>query len=104
MNTAPNAVRAVGNVPLHALCAAAACWAAAGLAVVIPVVRGVIKKKSGKTQDADCGTEGMSLGMCLGFLTGAICRDCIGTGISIGMIIGLAVGICIPKKREEREK
>ena len=45
---------------------AASPWVAMGLLLAIFFVRSVVKKKKGKKQDGDYGTEGMCLGMCFG--------------------------------------
>ncbi len=68
---------------------AASPWVAMGLVLVIFFVRSTVKKKKGKKQDGDYGTEGMCLGMCLATALGTVLRDNTGVGISIGMLVGL---------------
>ena len=48
MNAILNFVRVAGNILLHSFSTAAFCWAAIGLAAVVLVVRGIIKKKESK--------------------------------------------------------
>ena len=104
MNTILKAAYVAGNVLLYSIRTATFCWVAAGLAVAILTIRGVIKKKSGKKQDVSYGLEGMSLGMCFGLLAGTMFEGYIGVGISVGMIVGLVIGTCIPKKHEDESK
>ena len=56
-----------------------------------------VKKKNGKKQDVNYGTEGMCLGMCFGAaLEAALCNN-MGVGICIGMMTGLVIGSMIHK-------
>ena len=98
MNTILKAAYVAGNVLLHSIRTATFCWVAAGLAVAILTIRGVIKKKRCKRQDTSYSMEGMSLGMCFGLLMGTMFEGYIGVGVSIGMIVGLIIGMCIPKR------
>ena len=82
----------------------AAPWIAAGLLLAILAVRGITRKKKGKSQTGDYSLEGMSPGMCFGMLIGTAVGDNIGIGVSLGMIFGLAVGLCIQKKPEGSDK
>lgn len=68
-------------------------WVAMGLLLAIFFVRSAVKKKKGKKQDGDYGTEGMCFGTALG---GAIWND-TGIGISLGMLVGLVIGSMIHK-------
>lgn len=66
-------------------------------------VRSAVKKKKGKKQDGDYGTEGMCLGMCFGTaLGGAIWND-TGIGISLGMLVGLVIGSMIHKNQDSSD-
>lgn len=83
---------------------AAAPWVAMGLLIAILAVRGAKKKKNGKKQDDNYGTEGMCLGMCFGTALGTALWNDTGIGLSLGMLIGLAIGVSIPKKVEGDDK
>lgn len=47
-------------------------WVAMGLLLAIFFVRSAVKKKKGKKQDGDYGTEGMCLGMLVGLVIGSM--------------------------------
>ena len=47
---------------------AASPWVAMGLLLAIFFVQSAVKKKKGKKQDGDYGTEGMCLGMLIGLV------------------------------------
>lgn len=51
---------------------AASPWGAMGLLLAIFFVQSAVKKKKGKKQDGDYGTEGMCLGMCFGTALGVM--------------------------------
>lgn len=52
-----------------------------------------VKKKNGKKQDVNYGTEGMCFGAAL---EAALCNN-MGVGICIGMMTGLVIGSMIHK-------
>lgn len=75
---------------------AALPWLTVGLLyAVLFTVRAGMKKK--EAQAADCGAEGISLGIGLGLCLEVPFGNNSGIGIAIGMLIGLAVGTCIRK-------
>ena len=76
---------------------AASPWVAMGLLLAIFFVQSAVKKKKGKKQDGDYGTEGMCLGMCFGTALGEAIWNDTGIGISLGMLIGLVIGSMIHK-------
>ena len=60
------------------------------------------KKRTGKKQDGNYGTEGMCLGMCFGTVLGTTLVNNTGLGTSLGMLIGLVIGLCMLKAQEDK--
>lgn len=79
---------------------AALPWVAIGLCLAIFFARSAKKEK--KTTE-NYGTEGMSVGMCIGVALGTCFEGGVGVGISIGMLLGLSIGSCIPKNKSDGE-
>ena len=78
---------------------AALPWITIGLLyAVLFTIRAELKNR--EKQVADCGAEGMSLGIVLGVGFEICFANNSGMGLALGMLIGLAIGTCI--RRENR--
>ena len=81
---------------------AALPWVAIGLCLTIFFARHTKKEKDEKSTE-NYGTEGMSIGMCIGVALGTLFEGGVGIGISVGMLLGLAIGSGIPKNKSDSE-
>lgn len=77
---------------------AALPWLAIGLCLAIFFARNA--KNDKKTAD-NYGSEGMSIGMCIGVALGTLFDGGVGIGISAGMLLGLCIGSGIPKNKND---
>lgn len=78
-------------------------WVAMQLLPAIFFVRSAVKKKKGKKQDGDYGTEGMCLGMCFGTALGRAIWNDTGIGMCLGMLAGLVIGSMIHKNQDSSD-
>ncbi len=56
------------------------------------------RKRNGKKQESDPGTEGMCLGMCFGAAIRTAFGNNTGIGLSLGMLTGPVIGMYIHRK------
>ena len=81
---------------------AALPWITIGLLyAVLFTIRAELKKR--EKQAADCGAEGMSLGIVLGVGFEICFANNSGMGLALGMLIGLFVGSCMKKPRRDQD-